>query len=236
MADTPAGWYPDPDDPTQLRYFDGAAWTEQRAAITPAPAEPTAPPSPPPASPGPETVTQPEQGNSRKQTLLGLVTIGVVALLIFAGCMAILGDDDEPADAGGTPAATTSSPDSPEPKTTTTPPVMPDPSAKYSSSCDYLLGDFTSNTKTGYRFVAGARVKNDGNIGIVLEMRSKWFRLGAKPITDVKEFKLNIGQARRVDVSVPVGQDDIDMHQALGFDEKTCTVRVGIVDTFGTTG
>lgn len=27
----PANWYPDPDDPTQLRYFDGTNWTEHRS-------------------------------------------------------------------------------------------------------------------------------------------------------------------------------------------------------------
>jgi hypothetical protein len=27
----PAAWFPDPEDPTQYRYWDGAAWTEHRA-------------------------------------------------------------------------------------------------------------------------------------------------------------------------------------------------------------
>lgn len=38
MSDTPtppAGWYPDPDNATEQRYWDGAAWTEQRATIMP---------------------------------------------------------------------------------------------------------------------------------------------------------------------------------------------------------
>ncbi len=30
----PAGWYPDPDDSAQQRYWDGAAWTEHRAPAT----------------------------------------------------------------------------------------------------------------------------------------------------------------------------------------------------------
>ena len=28
---TPAGWRPDPEDATSLRYWDGTAWTDQRA-------------------------------------------------------------------------------------------------------------------------------------------------------------------------------------------------------------
>ena len=28
----PAGWYDDPQDPTQQRYWDGEAWTDQRRA------------------------------------------------------------------------------------------------------------------------------------------------------------------------------------------------------------
>lgn len=29
----PAGWYPDPDQPVTQRYWDGSAWTEQRAPL-----------------------------------------------------------------------------------------------------------------------------------------------------------------------------------------------------------
>jgi hypothetical protein len=28
---TPAGWHDDPDDPTQLRYWDGQQWTDDRS-------------------------------------------------------------------------------------------------------------------------------------------------------------------------------------------------------------
>src|SRR5918997_5102824 len=31
MTQTPAGWFPDPQDPTQYRYWDGTAWTEHRS-------------------------------------------------------------------------------------------------------------------------------------------------------------------------------------------------------------
>jgi hypothetical protein len=31
MSQTPAGWFPDPQDPSQFRYWDGSAWTEHRS-------------------------------------------------------------------------------------------------------------------------------------------------------------------------------------------------------------
>ena len=40
-------WYPDPDDPTQLRYWDGNIWTENRS---PAVAEQPQAAAPPPAA------------------------------------------------------------------------------------------------------------------------------------------------------------------------------------------
>jgi len=49
-----AGWYDDPEDAAQLRYWDGGRWTEQRQPREtppppppPAPSVPSAPPSPP---------------------------------------------------------------------------------------------------------------------------------------------------------------------------------------------
>lgn len=45
---TPAGWYPDPEQAGQLRYYDGFAWTEHRTPIQ----QPVAPAAPePPAAP-----------------------------------------------------------------------------------------------------------------------------------------------------------------------------------------
>lgn len=43
-ASAPAGWYPDPQMAHTQRYWDGAAWTDHRAPLTPqsAPAAPEA--------------------------------------------------------------------------------------------------------------------------------------------------------------------------------------------------
>jgi hypothetical protein len=46
MPQIPAGWYPDPQDPRFLRYWDGAGWTDQIAALSQG-----TPPSAPPAEP-----------------------------------------------------------------------------------------------------------------------------------------------------------------------------------------
>jgi len=45
---TPAGWYPDPADPSRTRWWDGSQWTEQtgQAAAPVAPAAPAAPAAP----------------------------------------------------------------------------------------------------------------------------------------------------------------------------------------------
>ena len=66
---TPAGWYPDPQNPGQQRYWDGTAW-----------AAPTAPPPPaaPPASPQGQLAAPPQTSTSG---LIGLV-LSVVSWVI----------------------------------------------------------------------------------------------------------------------------------------------------------
>src|SRR4051794_4144454 len=52
MTNPAANWYPDPQDPNQLRYWDGSRWTDHRAARQP-PAENQPPAVNAPAQPEP---------------------------------------------------------------------------------------------------------------------------------------------------------------------------------------
>jgi len=85
----PAGWFPDPQDESQFRYWDGDRWTDHRAPKTP-----TAPPPPglggsggsvallaTPAPPAPAP-TKKKSWFLRHKILTGLLTI--VAIIVIA--------------------------------------------------------------------------------------------------------------------------------------------------------
>lgn len=59
MTSPPAGWYPDPYDETQLRYWDGAAWTD---SVSPAAAAAGPAPGTPAGGFEPPVEAAPEQG------------------------------------------------------------------------------------------------------------------------------------------------------------------------------
>ncbi len=83
---TPAGWFQDPQDDSQVRYWDGNQWTDNRAPRTPqAPmAAPggvaTAPPPPAPA------VAEPSKKNwfLRHKVLSGLLALVVIIFIAVA--------------------------------------------------------------------------------------------------------------------------------------------------------
>lgn len=62
-AQAPAGWFPDPEDPANLRYWDGTAWTEHRHPVDPAgaPVAPTVDAAPA-AAPAPQFAYSPTAG------------------------------------------------------------------------------------------------------------------------------------------------------------------------------
>lgn len=109
--------------------------------------------------------------------------------------------------------------------------VVPDPDGKYSSDCDYVLGNFTSGPN-GYRFIGDAHIHNVGNIGVVAEVKAAWFLLGGGDVKETKTVRLDVDQHKRVSFTVPATDDEIDRHQAID-SSRTCKVVVSLVDTFG---
>lgn len=115
MASAPVpGWYPDPTNGSQRRWWDGSAWTTHAEALTPAPdpdsvvnpilpggSGPTwhqpLPPSSPTAIPGPTQGdnTQPGAGCTNSKLLIGLLG-GVMALALLAGGIALVGSQTAP--------------------------------------------------------------------------------------------------------------------------------------------
>ncbi|PKQ25066.1 MAG: hypothetical protein CVT64_11565 [Actinobacteria bacterium HGW-Actinobacteria-4] len=79
----PAGWYNDPSDPTLQRYWDGAAWTQQVAPLTPTSlAGPEAQAAVEPPSPA---------AGLRPGVVVGLVVGSIVALvLVIAALLAFV--------------------------------------------------------------------------------------------------------------------------------------------------
>ena len=90
MSQTPAGWYPDPEDPSQQRYWDGYAWTEHRTPSAPsAPSDPSAPPAwsggyggtPGSYGSAPGYAGPPSESSGRAVTSLILGIVGLVTCL-----------------------------------------------------------------------------------------------------------------------------------------------------------
>lgn len=173
--------------------------------------------------------------------MLKKIIIAVVALVALGTIFG--GEDTEPVSKAAQPAPTASS-EPAEPTATpseeptleyTTPEPRPtaDPDGTYESSCDYVLGDFSENPRTGYRFVADVSMKNTGNIGLVNRVKATWYLSGGGKVVETKEVKVKAGRSKRVGITVPITNDQLDLHQSLGYNTETCRVRVAMIDTFG---
>lgn len=154
--------------------------------------------------------------------------LAALTLLCLAGCAQAA--DHDPRDR--TPAASSAAGGGSTSDPATDEYVEPQPDGTYTESCDYLLGDFTES-ETGYRFVADARLRNTGNIGTVTRVTARWFLAGGAEVTARKSVRMEPGTSRRVGFVRVATQDEIDRHQALGYSQQTCTVKAAMVDTFG---
>jgi len=83
MSQSPAGWHPDPQNPGQLRYWDGTQWTEHRSAGSQPAATPLTPNPTPPSSSG-----------SKRNLWLALGGVALLGGGCAIGAAAASGGDD----------------------------------------------------------------------------------------------------------------------------------------------
>lgn len=95
----PAGWYPDPDSASQLRYWDGAAWTEHRS-----PAAPNAAQAAPAPSPADQVVAGGAPSRSLKSRRGLKIGGGILAALFVIGLMGDGGEEDPAPASSSAPA------------------------------------------------------------------------------------------------------------------------------------
>lgn len=126
---TPAGWYPDPDNAGQQRYWDGTQWTDYHAAGQ--------------ALTYDQTQQVPAKGTKTALIVLGAVL--VAGVLVIGGIALLLSSDS---DKGSTTAAvTTSAPTSPAP--TTSAPAEPTPTAEPTEDLGgYALLNYTWHSES----------------------------------------------------------------------------------------
>ncbi len=170
---------------------------------------------------------------SKKTVALSAAVSGVLGLVIGgAAGGASTSADSTPSSNDQASASANHLFNSPSPSPSPDAPPVADPSGTYSHSCDYVLGDFSDNTASGYRFVAQAVIRNTGNIGTVDTVTARWFQAGGKPVVGSKTVQVKAGASKRVGLTEQVSQNEIDLIQSLGYGEN-CAVKVTIGGTFG---
>ncbi|WP_372984945.1 DUF2510 domain-containing protein [Microbacterium sp.] len=138
MSNVPAGWYPSPEDSTQVRYWDGAQWTQHSApaaAPVPAPVVDSAPPALSAAAyPAPAPFASPAPiaapASAKKKWLIGgAIAAGVIVVGSVGAAIGSGGSDrDEAPQASAAPVVVqTEEPAEPTPTPTPTPPATPTP-------------------------------------------------------------------------------------------------------------
>lgn len=138
VSNVPAGWYPSPEDSTQVRYWDGAQWTQHSApaaAPVPAPVVDSAPPALSAAAyPAPAPFASPAPiaapASAKKKWLIGgAIAAGVIVVGSVGAAIGSGGSDrDEAPQASAAPAVVqTEEPAEPTPTPTPTPTATPTP-------------------------------------------------------------------------------------------------------------
>lgn len=164
----------------------------------------------------------------------GLATVlgALIVLVLIGGIASAVGGGSKSKPKGhaaGTAPVVGSTPDAPAPA----PAPTASPDARYTSSCDYVLGDFTENTSHGFRFIGRASMHNTGNIGVVVVVKASWVQVGTHNVVRTKRVRLPRGGRKVVNFTVPVSSNQLDAIQAGQDAGSICHVKSTIVNEFG---
>lgn len=96
MADP--GWYPDPEQPGNIRWWDGMTWTNNSRPAGPSEESgpPSAPPGPSPTAGATPFPTTPPPGGKNLGCLVGVIGGVLAALVLLAGIFVLTNRSDSP--------------------------------------------------------------------------------------------------------------------------------------------
>ena len=110
-----------------------------------------------------------------------------------------------------------------------------EPDAKYSSSCDMRILQGSGYSLYGL-LVGDTRLRNTGNVGIVVRVRGMWERAGFSPFEAVKKTRVDVGRRTVIHLRKKISQQEMyEVEGVLGYLEvgRFCRVKVSIIGTYG---
>jgi hypothetical protein len=174
---------------------------------------------------------------SRIRQLLALVA-AVASAFVLAACAATeperaqVDEGVSAAKDNGQGADDTQS-EEPTPEATPRQRQKAQPDAEFTSSCDMLMPDDVLSGN--YSLVGSAKVRNTGNVGIVVKVSARWDQVASDDIRDSKSVRVPRGKSRSVKFRVPATQSQISEFQESPdyFNNGACKINVRVTDTFG---
>ncbi|MBQ3358393.1 MAG: DUF2510 domain-containing protein [Microbacterium sp.] len=207
MSNVPAGWYPNPDDPTQVRYWDGAQWTLSTApAVAPAPAPaaetmvlPTtgnatfAPPPAPAFEAQPAALAPVRPSSSKKWLIGGAIAAGVIVVGSVGAAIGSGNRTDAAPEASTAPVISTPS----------TEPVVEEPSATPTPTPQPVVVEVVD--AVAFRAQAGSHLddmQKDLDDIVTTVNEDGFWRL----LSNSGELAFNLGQLEALDVPANVAE------------------------------